>query len=177
MRVRESDVRGAATTAAQCRPVAVLVTHDLYAVDPLAFDALAREVGARLVRIASEDVEVEELASMFSGLAVALRQPRPREDEPWDDASLHAVQSPGGSFTDHHLAHHDGWTILVARDVSDGKWAAQARFGVCRDLASWSQSRRTGEDEPLVSGDLLPTKEESLAAMKRVLDGARSSKR
>jgi len=161
--------------AARCHPLALVVTHDLYAFDPLVFDALAREVEAKLIRIASEDVDTDDLASMFSALAIEARQPRSGEGEPWHDDSLHAVQSHGGSFTDHHLAHYAGWTILVARDVSDGNWAAQARLGVYRDLASWIEGRHPGENEQLVSGELLRTKEESLAAMKRQLDETRSS--
>ncbi len=50
----------AATMAAERRPLAIVMTDDVYAFDPDAFDALARDIRASLVRV-EEDITAPKL--------------------------------------------------------------------------------------------------------------------
>lgn len=69
-----------ASHAARRRPIGVLMTHELYALDPIGFDELARGVGAELLRIESEaidDVDIESLVASRVDPPEARREPRP----------------------------------------------------------------------------------------------------
>src|SRR5262245_6320239 len=59
--VKECDLARLATQAALWRPLVIILPRDLYDFDPSEFDALAKDVGARLVTLVSEDVTIEEL--------------------------------------------------------------------------------------------------------------------
>ena len=50
-RLTVADVTNAANVVAESRPFAIVMTTDLYALDPAEFDALARDVGARLISL------------------------------------------------------------------------------------------------------------------------------
>ena len=58
--LQECGFIAAATMAAERRPLAIVMTEDLYAFDPEELDALARDVRASLVRI-EEDITVAKL--------------------------------------------------------------------------------------------------------------------
>jgi hypothetical protein len=66
-----------ATSAALLRPLALLISSDVYAFDPDEFDALARSVGAR--RILVEDSE--PCHKLEARLAAALGQAAEQSDE------------------------------------------------------------------------------------------------
>jgi hypothetical protein len=68
LHVKESDLADAQAVSSRARPLAIVLTHDLYAGDPLRFDAMATEAGAMLVRLESEDVDDAELAVAFRRL-------------------------------------------------------------------------------------------------------------
>ncbi|WP_152622516.1 hypothetical protein [Archangium violaceum] len=44
----------------------------------------------------------------------------------WEEGKLQPADAETFLFTDNHLAHWRGWTILIAKDVTDGDWLAQA---------------------------------------------------
>jgi hypothetical protein len=58
--VHAANVASVATAAARWRPLAIIVTHDVYAFDEREFDALAKDVGARLLAIPT-DLPIEQL--------------------------------------------------------------------------------------------------------------------
>ncbi|WP_437565229.1 hypothetical protein [Sorangium sp. So ce542] len=66
------DAATAATIAAERRPLAIILSNGVYAMDPAEFDALARDVHSTLLRL-DEEVSERELEAMLSG---ALRETR-----------------------------------------------------------------------------------------------------
>ncbi|XYH92638.1 hypothetical protein ACMHYB_32770 [Sorangium sp. So ce1128] len=66
------DAATAATIAAERRPLAIILSNSVYAMDPAEFDALARDVRSTLVRL-DEEVSERELEAMLNG---ALRDTR-----------------------------------------------------------------------------------------------------
>lgn len=52
--VKRTDLADAATNAARWRPLAIVLTRDVYEFDAAEFDALAKDVGALVVPVASE---------------------------------------------------------------------------------------------------------------------------
>lgn len=50
-RVEEVSLSSAATAVSTFRPIALVMTQDVYGFDADEFDALARDVGARIVRV------------------------------------------------------------------------------------------------------------------------------
>ena len=63
--VKECDLRSAATMAARWRPLAIVLTEDLYTFDAPEFDALARDVSSALVRVPKERVSSEQIEAML----------------------------------------------------------------------------------------------------------------
>jgi hypothetical protein len=70
------DASTAATIAAERRPLAIIMSNGVHAKDPTEFDALARDVRAKLLRL-DEEVSERELEAMLSG---ALRDTRDARD-------------------------------------------------------------------------------------------------
>jgi hypothetical protein len=60
-----ADVAGAPTVVAEKRPLAMVVVEDVYDFDPDEFDALARDVGASVVKVA-EDVSAARLDALLA---------------------------------------------------------------------------------------------------------------
>lgn len=60
-RVVACDMKSAATRIAEARPFAIVVSESLYAFDAEEFDALARDVNARVVAIDPEGLSAAEL--------------------------------------------------------------------------------------------------------------------
>jgi hypothetical protein len=79
--VHRCDLPAAATFAAERRPVAIVMSNAVHALDPKEWNALARDVRTMLLRV-DEEVTERELEAMFSG---ALRE-RERDDR--GDGSL-----------------------------------------------------------------------------------------
>lgn len=68
-----TDVAGANTAAARCRPLVLVISEDVYAFDAQEFEALARDIRARLLRV-DEDVEPGVLGPLVhSALVEAAR--------------------------------------------------------------------------------------------------------
>jgi hypothetical protein len=79
--VHRCELPAAATFAAERRPVAIVLSNAVHALDPEEFNALARDVHATLLKV-DEEVTERELEAMFTG---ALRERERREDR--DDVS------------------------------------------------------------------------------------------
>jgi hypothetical protein len=92
------------------------------------------------------------------------------ELEPWTDGQLHRVGGHVTTFTDNHLAHYKGWTILVARDRIDNDWGAQACEGIYRDVFSFFEGQRSDSTKSLMGSAWVPTREEAFAMMKDEID-------
>ena len=67
MHVKECDLRSVATMVARWRPLAIVLTEDLYTFDAPEFDALARDVSSTLVRVPKERVSNEQIEAMLRG--------------------------------------------------------------------------------------------------------------
>lgn len=92
------------------------------------------------------------------------------EVEAWSDGTLHRVGGTMTTFTDIHLAHYKGWTVLVARDQVDNDWGAQAYPGTFRDLYSFLEAQRGDPSEMRMNGTWVEKPEEALALMSREID-------
>jgi hypothetical protein len=90
----------------------------------------------------------------------------------WPEGELRFVGGHSGMFTDNHLAHYRGWTILVARDEIDDDWGGMANKGIFRDLASWMDGLRDDDVASLQGDAFLTTRDEAFEAMKRLIDRA-----
>jgi hypothetical protein len=60
----ESDVAGAATIAAETRPLVIVLLEDVFAFDAASFSALAADVHARIVTLESEEILQGDLEEM-----------------------------------------------------------------------------------------------------------------
>lgn len=92
------------------------------------------------------------------------------ELEPWTDGQLRPVGGHATTFTDNHLAHYKGWTILVARDQIDNDWGAQACEGIYKDLFSFFEGQRSDSTKSLLASVFVETRDEAFAMMKREID-------
>ena len=70
-----ADVVSAPTVAAARRPLAIVLMEDLYAFDPEEFDALARDVGASLVKV-EEEISAAKLELLLSAAVDAALERR-----------------------------------------------------------------------------------------------------
>jgi hypothetical protein len=74
-KVELAELGTAATVVAQHRPFAIVMSEDVYAFDAVEFDALARDVGATLVRVETSGVGRNELErTLMPKLGRALRK-------------------------------------------------------------------------------------------------------
>src|ERR1043165_1503108 len=71
-----ADMANAATMAARCRPMVIVLTEDLYAFDPDEFDALARDVRGKVVRVADENIPQLELDARILGAIAEVKRVR-----------------------------------------------------------------------------------------------------
>jgi len=72
--VETADMANAATMAARSLPMVLVMTRDLYDFDPNEFDALARDVRAKIVRVTDEEVSQVELDTrILAAIAEAKR--------------------------------------------------------------------------------------------------------
>jgi len=84
MLVHRCEVAAAATWAAERRPVLIVLSEAVFALDPEEFEALARDVRASLLKV-DEDITERELEAMFSA---ALRD---RDRDRRDDGRSYAL--------------------------------------------------------------------------------------
>lgn len=75
--VAECALTDATTTAAQTRPLVLVMSEDVYAFDPEAFDALARDVRARLLRVEAKTPDADELKDRLVALMEEAERLRP----------------------------------------------------------------------------------------------------
>ena len=92
------------------------------------------------------------------------------EVTPWPDGQLRPVGGRTGTFTDNHLAHYKGFTIVVARDIVDNDWGAHAAEGIFRDLGSWFDAQREDAVPRVPHAGFFPSRDEAIAAMKAQID-------
>jgi hypothetical protein len=75
--VEPCDIGSAATHAARWRPLVIALTEDVYEFDRAEFDALAKDVGARVLVLPSEDAPIGELRTQLLEGLLAARRPSP----------------------------------------------------------------------------------------------------
>src|SRR5687767_2763011 len=56
-RIETAELSNAATVVATCRPFAIVMSQDVYGFDATEFEALARDVGATLIKIDTQAVD------------------------------------------------------------------------------------------------------------------------
>lgn len=66
--VSECGEEDATTTAAQMRPLVIIMHEEIYQQDPANFEALARDVRARVMRVASGENDPVELEKRLKAL-------------------------------------------------------------------------------------------------------------
>jgi hypothetical protein len=76
--LKHCELAQAPTLVAERRPLAIVLQHDLYEFDPREFDALARDVGAALLRV-DDDVTVSELEALLGAAVEAALARRRRQ--------------------------------------------------------------------------------------------------
>ncbi len=74
--VAECTVENATDTAAQMRPLVMIIPEDVYRVDAQNFDALARDVRAEVLSV-HEDVQADELEGQLGKLMSQAEAKRP----------------------------------------------------------------------------------------------------
>lgn len=75
--LKHCELRQAPTLVAEKRPLAIVIPEDLYEFDPVEFDALARDVGASLLRV--EEGIAPEVLELLLGAAVDTAMSRRRK--------------------------------------------------------------------------------------------------
>src|SRR5260221_13037833 len=97
---------------------------------------------------------------------------------PWAEDALIAVGGESYTFVNHFLAHHNGWSILIAMDSIDRDWGWQAQRGLFRDLAEYINAARDSDLQPDIEGEysFFPTKEEAFVHARQRLDTHTRSK-
>lgn len=75
--VAECSVADANTTAAQMRPLVLVFPEDIYGFDPEGFDALARDVRSKVLRVTPEMREVAEIEATLTQLMAEAENQRP----------------------------------------------------------------------------------------------------
>jgi hypothetical protein len=117
--VQECGFLVAATTAAERRPLVIVMVDDIYAFDPEEFDALARDVQASLVRV-EEDIPVATL-QLLLGAAVDDAAARRSELLPaWDSAELENGRRTVPNPT--MLAYNVGQRLPSRADLAAAAW-------------------------------------------------------
>lgn len=122
--LRECGFVNAATVVAERRPLAIVIVKDIYLFDPDAFDALARDVQASLVRV-DEDIPTPTLELL---LATAIDDAAARRSEPLPAWPTTIDHSANGRRTVPHpglIGYSIGQRLLTPVDISGaGGWPA-----------------------------------------------------
>lgn len=103
----------------------------------------------------------------------AVDQPEPKKSpharRPWPEAQMVSVGGTTGTFTDHHLAHYRGWTIVVVRDLVDGNWGWQAHTGLARNVAEYMKLCAGDDGTPAMCDAWFSSKEASFEDAKTLI--------
>lgn len=103
-------------------------------------------------------------------------EPKPRGEyrevsrPPWPDGELRSGFGEIPPFVDNHLAHYRGWTAVVAFDVTDADWMAQAVRAPCFSIVEFSAANADAETALEYAYGGFPSKEEALAAVIQRID-------
>ncbi|WP_146140698.1 hypothetical protein [Haliangium sp. UPWRP_2] len=99
--------------------------------------------------------------------------------KPWPEDQLHPVDAQVMMFDQNHLAHYRGWTILIAHDIEDNDWSAQAVAGTYTSVPEYIKAnRRAGLDESAMLASFCSSKEIAWEKMRleidKILDAVKS---
>lgn len=87
---------------------------------------------------------------------------------PYPPGQLMLCGSVAGPFEESHMAHHRGWTIIVARCSIDGDWGAQAIPCVVHTVRQYAD--RDQDLELLLPDNWHDTPEDAYRAMQKKID-------
>lgn len=76
----------------------------------------------------------------------------------WNNGELHAVPGKVGTGKNNHIAHIDGWTIVVFMDSVDSDWGAIAKPELFYSLQDFVSKVR---DDAIGPNGFFRTKEEA----------------
>jgi len=120
--LKECGFVSAATVAAERRPLAIVIVKDIYLFDPDAFDALARDVQASLVRV-DEDIAGPTLELL---LAAAIEDAAARRSEALPAWPTTSGLAASGRRTVPHpglVGYSVGQRLMTPADMPSNPWA------------------------------------------------------
>ena len=121
--VKECGFVSAATVVAERRPLVIVIVKDIYLFDPDAFDALARDVQASLVRV-EDDIPAAKLEFL---LVAAIEDAASRRSEPppaWRTSSGHEESGRRTVPNPAMLRYNVGERLLSPTDLAVAAWPA-----------------------------------------------------
>lgn len=90
--------------------------------------------------------------------------------EVWQEDELIHVGGQIGPFQDHHMAHYQGWTLIVSLYFINEYWVTQAVRSLCYNIPQYIAANM---NEDIISTDIpqyFLTKEDAYAAIKQKID-------
>lgn len=99
----------------------------------------------------------------------------------WPENELRFVEAQVMMFDQNHLAHYHGWTILVAHDIGDDDWSAQAVVGTYTSVPDYmNANRKASVDECATLRKSFASKDAAWEAIRKeidlILDSAKETK-
>jgi hypothetical protein len=79
--VAQCGVADATNSAAQMRPLVMIITEDVYSFDPESFEALARDVRSQVLTVPAEGILPEDLEAKLEAMMIEAENLRPS----WSD--------------------------------------------------------------------------------------------
>ncbi|MEG4328152.1 hypothetical protein [Microcoleus sp. herbarium5] len=113
-----------------------------------------------------------ETEEVFNNYQAATRSQKNYEELPpeiWSDDKLYEV-GKNGLFSENHLGHYRGWTILVSLDSIDQDWSALAVNTLCYSHPSFMEAYGDDSIASILLGEWLTTKQEAYTAIKYKID-------
>ncbi|MEG4028029.1 MULTISPECIES: hypothetical protein [unclassified Microcoleus] len=114
--------------------------------------------------------ETEEALNNYPAATLSTKTYEELPPEIWPEEKLYEV-GKNGLFSENHMGHYRGWTILVSLDSTDQDWSALAVNTLCY---SYPNFREVYSDDNIAStsllGEWLATKEEAYTAIKCKID-------
>ncbi len=123
--LKECGFVSAATVVAERRPLAIVIVKDIYLFDPDAFDALARDVQASLVRV-DEDIPSGTLEFL---LAAAIEDAAARRSEALPARPAGSDHAASGRRTVPHpglVGYAVGQRLMTPADMTSAAWAGRS---------------------------------------------------
>ncbi|MFT7670611.1 MAG: hypothetical protein ACI8X5_003322 [Planctomycetota bacterium] len=143
------------------REVAV---HQLASVEPYVISDLPEGfLFERVVMTPTTGAEADDLRARVQ------RSPYVQSVPTWPERVLHPCAGYAYTFTDSHLAHYRGHTILVSRDKIDNDWGTLATPGLHKTVPAFVSANSASELGVILPG-WFNTKEVALNAMCKHLD-------